>query len=223
MEGNSRGINCISAALNDVVDSIWTDQFSYRDWLARNSPDQSLDMLEEWEKCLEDQRVTRRATLAKFIVILPELNGKGVAPSTMAATVVSLGDEFEHLDHDMMQVMATGVRHQTFRPSSNGGTDGLSAGPGAVQPPNVGSAHCTPVHPAPTAGGNPAGAGVSLQELPWRKTVPVPIKLPLLVPRGNDQDKSKYKLCCVICNQAFRNHQAVFTHFLPAAKERECK
>lgn len=64
-------------------------------------------------------------TLARVIEFSQELNQRGVAPQTMAATVATLGIEYRDLDNDLRQVMATQSRPQTFRPFSNDGTNGL--------------------------------------------------------------------------------------------------
>lgn len=155
-------------------------------------------------------------TLAKVIELSQELIQRRAAPPTMAATVAALGNEFEQVDHDLREVMATGLRPQTFHPSSNSGTP---AGSGGVQPPNVGSNHGAPAHPASAAAGNAGGARVPLQTVSCGKVVPVPATVSHRVTRENKQDKSRYKLCCVICNEGFRDHRAVFTHF-PGCVER---
>ena len=87
----------------------------------------------------------------------------------------------------------------------------------AVYPPPLQPAQGT--MPAPTWGGN-TGGEKTIKHTPYcGKYVAVPTTVSYRAPRANNQDKSKYKFRCVICNEAFRDHMRVHTHF-PGCVER---
>ena len=91
--------------------------------------------------------------------------------------------------------------------------------PPSTQPYQLAATHPPPLQPAqgtmpaPTLGGNTGGSKKPKHTRYCGKYVAVPAIATLRAPRANNQDKSKYRFHCVICNEALRDQRRVFTHF----------
>lgn len=143
-----------------------------------------------WTESLEDQEAARDVNLEKIGELVHQLvrRKRGSVNQDVLATAIYLAQKHQALDAELHHFMRTGSR-RPHTPSWNSQMSVPAAhnGAGRVRRPQR-TVYCGQIFPA------------------------IPI-LRNRVPRVSRQDKSAYHLHCIICNESFGDHRAIFLHF----------
>ena len=164
---------------------------------------------------------------------------RGEAYSNISRAVDAGGQRYRTLDLDLNRVMAIGVKPMfpalrngvgagsTPAQSSDPGAYSISStGPGGKHHPNIGSSRGAGVGTGSSNGSAPAASdNTRALRTPIRtrycgRVTAVPAIPVFRAPRANHQDKSSWHLKCINCNEAFRDHRAVWSHFPGCVEER---
>ncbi|CAD6570950.1 MAG: hypothetical protein ASARMPREDX12_003993 [Alectoria sarmentosa] len=197
--------------------------------LVPKKTEELLDLLGQWDSLLRSQQRARALILKDVSKLTHELGVRGVVDMHMSTTVSTIRQDYRALDQDINNMMKievrpsntqpkdrTGINSSIVRPSNVGAGHSHSTGLGLAYHSIIGTSQSATVNPSGSA---PAGARMPLRTEVCGRVIPPPTN-PLGRPeRRSKQDTSQFKFRCVICNEAFRDHRRVYTHF-PACVKR---
>ncbi|KAF6227704.1 hypothetical protein HO173_012034 [Letharia columbiana] len=178
--------------------------------LGRKPTAELLALNDRWKALLEDQRNARRSILTGVREVADELSLRGEAWDRMSTSIDDIGRGYENMDRDVLDLMTRGVRPTFVHSRSSAGNL-----PSAVHPTSIGRGHGAP-NPGNSNGSPPLADDGTVMPVLTRccgKVVAAPDIWLIRVPRTSNRDKSGYHLRCINCNEAFRDHRAIYTHF----------
>ena len=156
-----------------------------------------LETLGQREAQIADNETAHLMMLSEVMELARELGSRAVAPIDMAARVRSI----------QLNDGLTGIMREGAMPSNSASRRFAHHGPPAgsrnVDRPKRSNQN-------PSAIPNTERRREPVRTRHWGKHVAAPR---IRRQRGNQADPRGYSLRCNNCNKAFRNHQAVFTHF----------
>ena len=195
-----------------------------------------LHLYGQWKAIILDEEQARDLTIAKISELVAELTTRGEAYSGVSRAVDTIGQRYRTLDLELNRVMATGVRPVfpalrngvgassiPAQPSDPDGYSISSTGLRREHHPNVGSsrgAGGSSNGSAPAASDNARALRTLIRTRYCGRVTAVPAIPVFRAPRANHQDKSSWHLKCINCNEAFRDHRAVWSHFPGCVEER---
>lgn len=186
--------------------------------LTQKSTDELLEVLEQWRSLIRDQRHARRKTLAMLSELAQELGARGVARSPLSKKIDILATEYSTIDRELSHVITGNVMSLDDQPRNNivrhhRVLTGLPH-PLHIRPGHSASANLSgDDQSGPTVNDGAGGVRVPVRTRYCGVMVPPPANPPDRIPLRSTQDTRHFKLHCVICDEAFRDHKRVLTHF----------